>query len=240
MKSERRHELHYNELGQQLSSLLAWVKKYSNYLAWGALLAAVVVLVVVYMNRAGEKKMLERQNDFDHAVTSPDPDVRLNGLVKIADGEGDKFLTAQATQLVAEEYSSRIISGQGRASKDELKKFNDQATLYYQRLIDNFKEYPAMVAQGHFGLGKLAENRGDFDAAGAEFLAAKKSSPPDYPILLSADEAIKEVATLRQPVKFATTAPATQPASAPAATGPAGKNSATGAASPSPITKPAK
>jgi tetratricopeptide (TPR) repeat protein len=236
MKSERRHELHYNELGQYLTNLLAWVKKYANYLAWGALLVAVVVLVVVYMNRSAETKFSERQNDFEHAVAAADPDVRLNGLLKIAQGEGDKFLTAQATQLVAIEYSNRIISGQGKASKDELKKFSDQATQNYQRLIDSFKEYPAMVAQGHFGLGKLAENRGDFETAGAEFLAAKKSSPQDYPILLSADESIKELATLRQPVKFATTAPATQPASA--ATKPAEKVPATGATAPA--EKPAK
>jgi hypothetical protein len=244
MKSQRRHELQYNELGQSLTNLIAWVKKYSNFLAWGLLLAAVVVLVVVFLNRSGEKKLAERQNDFDHAVTASDPDVRLNGLMKIADEQGDKFLTARATQLVADEYSSKIIAGQGKASPEELKQFAAKAKDYYRKLIKDFTEYPSMVAQAHFGLAKLAENESDFDAAAAEFLAAKKSSPPDYPVLASAEEGLKEIATLRQEVKFATTAPATQPSSAPAATRPAAapaeKPAPAGATKPAPATERGK
>lgn len=240
MKSERRHELQYNELGQQLTGLMAWVKKNSTFIAWGALLAAVVVLVVVFLHRSNEKKFVERQNDFDHAITAVDPDVRLNGLIKIADEEGDKFITARATQLVADEYSSKIISGQGKATPEELKQFNAKAKDYYQRLVEKFKEFPSMVAQAHFGLAKLAENAGDFDTARAEFKAVKESSPAGYPILASAEQGLKEVDTLRQEVKFATTAPATQPSSAPAATGPAAapapKTPATGAAKATPAT----
>jgi len=236
MKSQRRHELQYNELGQSLTNLIAWVKKYSNFLAWGALLAAVVVLVVVFLNRSNEKKLAERQNDFDHAVTASDPDVRLNGLIKIADEQGDKFLTARATQLVADEYSSKIISGQGKATPEELKQFSAKAKDYYHGVINNFQEYPSMVAQAHFGLAKLAENAGDFDTASVEFRAAKDVSPAGYPILAAADEGLKGLATLRQEVKFATTAPATQPSTAPAptrpASAPAEKHPAAGATKP--------
>ena len=101
-----------------------------------------------------------------------------------------------------------------------------------------------MAAQAHFGLAKLAENRGDFDTAGKEFLAAKNASPSNYPILGAADQGINEIATLRQKVNFATTAPATQPASAPAATHPATvpaeKLPTTGAAATAPATERAK
>ena len=244
MKSQRRHELHYNELGQSLANLLEWAKKYSNYLAWGALLAAVVVLVAVLVNRSRNKTLMERQNDYDRAITASDPEVRLTSLAKIADEPGDEFITIQATERVADEYANRIISGQGKASPDKLKEFAYQAKQYYQRLIDKAKEYPAMAAEGHFGLAKLAENDGNFEGADAEYREARKVSPPNYPILAFADEAIKKLALLRQNVNFATTAPATQPASAPAATrpatAPAGKTPATGATAPSPATKPAK
>ncbi len=244
MKSQRRHELHYNELGQTLANLLEWAKKYGNYLAWGALLASVVVLVAVFVNRSRDKALQERQNDFDRAVANQDPDVRLNGLAKIADEDGDKFITARATELVADEYASRIISGQGKASTEKLQEFSDRAKQYYQRLIDNFNEYPALAAEGHFGLAKLAENRGDFDTASVEYLAAKKASPPDYPIWFRADEGLRELDKLRQKVSFATTAPATQPASAPAATrpatSPAEKPPARGATQPAPASERAK
>ncbi len=45
MKSQRRHELQYNILDQKLTDLLAWLKKYSTYIAWGVTLVVVAVAI---------------------------------------------------------------------------------------------------------------------------------------------------------------------------------------------------
>ena len=139
MKSQRRHELQYNILDQKLTDLLAWLKKYSTYIAWGVTLVVVAVAITFIVRNSSEKKRLAGQGDYDQALRISDDDARLAALRKIADEEGDPFITAQATEKVAEEYARRINASEGRSSNEDLLKLNDLAKEYYQRVASNFE-----------------------------------------------------------------------------------------------------
>jgi hypothetical protein len=244
MKSERRHELQHNVLDQKLSDVLDVLKKYGNYLAWGVLLVAVVVLLVVWVRQSRAKEQAALQIKFDTAMTElqKEPDARLNQLTELTNQDRDKFIAVQASLAVADEYADRIAAGTGRIADKDLKDYAVKAGEYYSRVVNAYADFPAQVAKAHIGLAKLAENAGDFDQAGKEYSLATKACPAQNPIVLLANEGLQRLATLKQPVKMATTAPATQPASAPAsraaATTPPGATAP--AKSAAPAGKPAK
>jgi hypothetical protein len=242
MKSERRHELQYNMLDQKLSALLAWTKKNANHISWGVLLIVAVVAIGVLWHNSSQNKLSARGNEYDQAVKNTDPDMRLNSLIKISQEEGDRLITVEATQQVGDEYSKRITAGQGKASVDDLKKLNDSAAGYYQRVIDNFKDYPAFESKAHYGMAKLAENRRDFDQAAKEYQLARSACPQGSPLMEDITSGSNNLPTLRlQTVKFATTAPA-KPVTTEPASGPATKPATFPASAPAtvPAAKPGK
>jgi hypothetical protein len=244
MKSERRHELQYNELSQRLRALLAWAKKNANYLSWAMLLVAVAVAISFFLVNSHRNKLAARVSEFDRAKVEVDPEVRMNNLTKVANEEGgDRMITAEATLAVANEWANRVNLGQGKASKEQIEEYNKNAATYYQRVVDNFsKEFPAIATGAHIGLAKVAENRRDFDQAAAQYLKAKAICPKGSGLTYDIEAGAKNIATIRLPVEFATTAPAkpvtTAPASKPASK-PATTRSATQPES-APATKPVK
>jgi hypothetical protein len=239
MKSERRHELQYNELSHQITSLVAWAKRNGNYLAWGALLIAAVAAIGSVMWNSHRGKLVARENEYNMAMKNADPEVRLSSLTKISQEEGDKLITVEATLAVADEWANRVVSGQGKASAEQIAEYNKSAAACYQLVIDNFqKDFPAMATKAHIGLAKLAENRRDFVQAAAQYQQAKATCPQGNPLMIDIKAGTDNIETIRLAgaVQFATTAPAKPVTTAPAS-GPASKPALPAT---TPATKPAK
>lgn len=217
MKTERRHELGHNELAQKLKDLVAGIKKYGNYITLGIFLIALVVLIIVYATNRAANNRAKVQNDFELAMLAVDPQEKMVQLKGVAAQDTDKRVAAMANIALGNEYLSRYIASAGKGSDADRKEYLTQANESYQKVIANYVNFPDQAAQAHFGLARLAEDRGDLDAAAAEYAKAMSTAQTDNPIIKIAEIAKNNVAQIKSPVKMATTAPATQPTTGPVA-----------------------
>lgn len=217
MKTERRHELGHNELAQKLKDLVAGIKRYGNYITLGIFLIALIVLIIVYATNRAANNRAKVQNSFEQAMQAEKPDDKMAQLKEVAAQDTDKRVAAMANIAMGNEYLSRYITSFGKGSDADRKEYLTKANDCYQKVVANYFNFADQAAQAHFGLARLAEDRGDYDAAKAEYAKAMSTAPADDPIIKIAEIAKNHVAEIKNPVKMATTAPATQPTTGPAA-----------------------
>lgn len=205
MKSERRHELQTNVLGQ-------FINRYANALSWGALGVAVVLLAAALWYRHSTKQEEQYQTEFSRLILLPQtdmkPEERIDNLKDLLNRDDNDARKAAVAYELGKEYSTRMLI----APDVDKKSIAEQARKYYGEVISKYGKQSLIVAKAHLGLAKLAENDGDFEAAKAQYQAAMDlTSVSDYPVAQLAKEARDAMEQYRQPVEFATTAPSTQP-----------------------------
>lgn len=224
MKSTRRHDLKQNVLAAELARGVQFFKKRGTYIAWGVLIAALIIFAVVYIrsrkisaegNVQTRFRQLTRYADNPGlAQESPEAsaDSVLAGFKELAQQDTDERIAALSTVRVGEIYAQRAFVA-GMTDKAAQEGFLDDAADYYRRAISNFPDQVPAVARAHLGLAQLAQSRGDLDAARKEYKAvAAMGRPAPANMVELAAESIKKLDELDlRP--FATTAPsrATKP-----------------------------
>jgi hypothetical protein len=225
MKAQRRHELQRNALEVEIRNLWEFLRRRGNYLAWGALgVAAIVLAVVWYVKRSGSDAEAT-QAKFVRCTYLPISEERTQGLSEVAAKTSHPFWASQATVQLGYDLATILAQRWPDMSDAERLELRGQAESYYKRTISDFPKEPLAAAKAHYGLGKLAESWGDLDQARAEYDGILREAQTadglkDQPIVFLANDALTKLPLLRGDVYMPASAPATGPATWPA-TGPA-------------------
>jgi len=220
MKAKRRHELHENVLGAELTQVIDFFRRRGALIAWGLLIAALIVLVVFYARDKSRKKAFERRSQLDKALMDANltPTERI-GILKDLSAKND-LIAARATLALGDMFARRMAVTGPDADPAAWRTLGDQAAAYYRDAIARFGEMKVQVAKAHLGLAVLAENRRDFEAARSEYeIVANDEGLAGQPVAELAREGLAGLKLLAEgEVRMATTAPAepaTQPATQP-------------------------
>jgi len=254
MKSQRRHELQENALATELGQMKEFFARYGNWVLTGLAVVVFIFLAVwywhtrsqtsaanewaTYENLKNNRTMLEKERDPQ--------------LVELINTSKNPAIAAGAALLHAEDLTDRyaffLSEPQLLRSAPELK---TTALQYYQLVIDRYSDMKPFVARAYLGIGKLAENDGEFAKARENYQQVLSLVNNAYSTAAEAQRRLQHVGSLvpstasapssqpaedavdnwAVPVKFATTAPVSATAlvppaaaaSAPAASAPAAK-----------------
>jgi len=218
MKSERRHELHQNDLAQWLGKVADWAKKHINQLTAVVLGVAVIFVAWVWISRHLSSRQDEVYENYRDALMQSDSTSdQISRLEKVADQDRNKFLAAAANLNLGDLYAVQVTIGSGKVDSDQNKESLAKATAYYKTVIDKYSDQKPMVAMAYVGLGTLAEDAAKWDEAKAMYEKAQSTAPEGYPVLYRAKQALARLDQVKVPVILATTMPSTQPESAPSA-----------------------
>jgi tetratricopeptide (TPR) repeat protein len=213
MKSRRRHELKESSLVTGWRSAAAFVKRNNTRIAAVLFAGVVIAAIAVYaVNRSRQARNL-RQMEFDALIAAAEdpPKEWLERMKALADQDGDERLAALACVAVGDEYASRIGGAGGASSSSD-------AAAYYNRALEQFPEQHVAAGRARYGLAKLAEDRGDLQAAREAYDAVLNSpqlaGQPVVELAKMAKERLEEIAS---PVEMVAARPeppaaATQPA----------------------------
>ena len=229
MKAQRRHELQRNALEVEILKLWEFLRRKGNYLAWGALgVAAVVLAAVWYVKRSGSDAETV-QALFTRCALMPPSEQREQGLQTVASSRSQPFWASLADVELANDVALRLVTqwpGIGEAERMDLRR---QAETYYQKAISEFPKEELAVAKAHYGLGKLAEDWGELEKARVEYEEVLRAGTTaeilkGQPILYVAQDARTKLplyqGTVNMPTSAAASGPSSEPASGPSS-GPA-------------------
>jgi hypothetical protein len=166
----------------------------------------------------------------DPALT---PQARKDLLKSLAEQDDEERIAAMSAVKLGDIYIAEMTVAGPTVDPLKWKQLGDEAGRWYRVATDSFGDEKLAAAKAHFGLGKLAENRGDFETARVEYQAVLRIAElSGQDVLKRAERSMSRLELLGTPVMMATTAPAlkseTQPTTALAsqpttspATGPA-------------------
>jgi len=221
MKARRRHELHENLLAAELKKAAASFRKYGTYVAWGVLIVALTVLVVVYSRSKSRQRTTQIQSRYDRLVSSQfspqaNLDQLLSGFKGLIEQDADPRIAANACAYTGALYARQAAAGPGSSPAVLLESPREEARRYYERTIEEFPDQSEAVARARLGLAKLAEGQGEFDEAKKQYrMIVQMDEMRGRPIRYEASAALDRLDALSTPVRMASTAPSTE---APTAT----------------------
>jgi len=232
MKTARRHELHTNELSQQIEEMLSYAQQHG----WRILTAVVAVVVVVggiYAFVSSRRNAVS--NAWAEYVRGPagsSPIEQISFYKDLAAQEVEPMLTAaslfRAGQLALGESSKPTNSETQRSD------YAKQADDFYKQVCDRFPELIVPASNARLALGIVLENRGDYGGArGIYEKLANDGRLKEYPAGLQALYRMKNLTGWEPAITFPPPPP--PPASAPAS----GSASAESAAKMAAETQPA-
>lgn len=216
MKAQRRHELQQNVLDAKLANGAQFLKKHSNKISLAILVIAVLVFAVVYMIRSQTSAKARVQAEFEAVMANPGlgVDERAKRLADLAAQSTDEFIAAMAWVTLGNDSAAKAVLSAGRGSEDARRQFQ-LARDYYGKAA-GYREHPLPVAMAHLGLAKLAEGQGDLARAREEYQrVVAMTQLADQPVVARAQESLKQLDTIKDPVVMATTVPAEESASQP-------------------------
>jgi len=250
MKTERRHELKHNSLDAELVKVLDYLKKHAKGISLTILgiVAAISVATVVIRNRA--HAISAPRAHYDHLktlniFTTEGRTAALKGFEELADQDGNEQVAALACVEAGDICVRQQMTG------DPAPGSRDRARKHYQRVVNEFGDFPLATGRAYLGLARLAEGDGKFAAAREHYqrvvgLGARTS----VLAVNAAKKGLAALSDLEKPIRLATTRPVipiiepdpptTQPATAPS-TAPATAPTTQPATAPStaPTTRPA-
>jgi hypothetical protein len=213
MKSERRHALQTNTLAQGIGALPLFWHKYGTKVLLALVAVLAVVLFVKFQMRSAQQARetageaygtalaaigtlprvpAEQRREFqDQANTAIDTvlenakDGALKAEALFARGELN-WLVATLSDPSPTTAGATQPSAKSQQSRDELL---DKARQAYEAAIGTSGAKPLTVTSARFGLANIAEERGQWDAARAEYENILNDA--------NAAQAFKEQATLR-------------------------------------------
>jgi len=219
MKAQRRHELQHNVLDAELVKIIDFIKKHGKAILTAVLVVILAICVIWYAVSRHAERVSRPRRDYDRLKAMPvrgpeDLAVLLAGFEELADQSGNRDVAALACVDAADLCVTRRVAGE--AGPDALQK----AKGYYDRVLAEFSDIDAVPSRAYLGLARLAEGRGDMDAAAQNY--RKVVELGDKASHVASDLAKARLAALdglEDPVRLATTRPVvpeTQPATAPA------------------------
>jgi len=219
MKSERRHELQQNVLETEIVRFRDFLRRRGNLLAWVALGIAAVVLGSVYFVKKSRSETAELQSRFERLMLlSPGDPQRTSGLEDLAGKTSYPLWAAASRVALGDDQATKLRQQWFRLSDADRASLRSQAQGTYAQVIADFPREDAAVAKAHLGLGKLAEDTGDLDAARKEYgeIDKMKGSLAGQPVLTLAQNAMNRLSLFRGTVYMPSSAPASGPSSRPA------------------------
>lgn len=227
MKSQRRHELQHNVLDAELAKGVDFFKKHLTQIGWVLIIGALIIMVVFYNKSQRQRRATDLQSQFDQlaAIMPPSNDEEIvqatAGWKDLAGQEKDRAIAADANVYLGSIYARVAVSGQRSTLILAGESPSQQSQMYYTTVVSNFPDQPQAVAKALLGLGRLAEDSNDLEAARAKFQAVlDMPEAKGFPVAETARNALNRIEASSSPVHFATTAPVepaeTQPATQPA------------------------
>ncbi len=211
MKSKRRHELQQNTLDAELGKVVGWLKTHATKLALAALIVAVVILGVTLYKRQTRTALAEVHAQYDklrNAEMAPDEEMDdvINGLRSLGKQEIVPWIAADATVRVGNIYLSRMTLAE---QPDVRQNHAAQAAQAYQQVLTDWSNQPGAVGAAHVGLARVAEGKGDYDAARQHYEKVVENPSLDgFPIVDIARKSLREISGWKQQVQLAATLPA--------------------------------
>ncbi|MCD4824302.1 MAG: hypothetical protein K8S55_06825 [Phycisphaerae bacterium] len=196
MKSQRRHELQHNTLDAELSRIGSFFKRNAIRLSWVVLIIAIVALGWVFLNRHADAQQAEVQGEFDRfksQATLPGPvsDEVINGLRQLSGQDTNERIAAGSLLELGRIFANMVLNAPDKKQRDDAL---SQSRKNYEKIVSEYGKYPVLVGTAKLGLGKLAENQGDFKAARKYYQAVMKMSELEgYPVLAQARDADKKL-----------------------------------------------
>ncbi|MHC4295177.1 MAG: hypothetical protein ACYSTL_06290, partial [Planctomycetota bacterium] len=167
MKAKRRHELQENVLSSEIVKVAQFFRKRGGAVAWGVLVAGLILFVIFYARQRAAEADAQLREQFARAVsdmTLAPPD-RVRMLLELLKQEDNRVLAARAGIHLANEHLRQINTAGPSAEPAEISRMTEMAIAVYRQVIQRFPDMKLPTAQAHLGLGKIAENKGLFDAA---------------------------------------------------------------------------
>jgi hypothetical protein len=241
MKAERRHELKANSLSQSLLLFPEKVKQYQSQISLVVILIALAIVLVRYRMNAAEQRLADAQTSLSiasedlHRLETLAPR-DLQTLVKVREEYYSEGLQQADDALQKAPDSQPILKAQalvlkgdfnfnmanfpelpGAATEPSLRPAESEEILLtnasdaYNEVLQSYASEKLQVTAAHFGLAAVAENRGDWDAAKAQYQAIIDGNA-EAPFKTLAAGRLSLIPQLMTPV--AMDLPATQPTAA--------------------------
>ncbi len=224
MKSTRRHQLKENVLAHEIQELKAFFSKYGGWIA-GALLVVGILVVVYVQYRAKQRKILDDQRQQSVVLKEgggADRGERLKGFMDSAAAAKDTLSAASSTVWVGDLYSQELVDEYPAMDSEKATEARANAEKYYRMAIAGYPELKPVVAKAHLGLGILAENSGDKEAARAEYAKAAQLVGPGAKAAAERQANLdKWFAAAKLPAEAVSTRPAAESETQPATSLPA-------------------
>jgi tetratricopeptide (TPR) repeat protein len=219
MKATRRQELKHNELADQLQQVYAYIQEKSQLITV-VLVAAVVALAAAWYWRASSQARQAEgwQTMLILLATSKqqDPQV-LDKMEQVATSYSDAQLKAMAWSQLGNRLAGEAAMAESPQTAQEYIK---KAEAAFQAVLSQTPDQAYAVAIAQLGLGGIAADRGDFDAAKRYYETVGNNErlkgtpfPGQASDALTALEAARKMPPLAAASRPAETAvPSTQPA----------------------------
>lgn len=225
MKTERRRELHTNELSQQIEQLSDYVRQNANrLLAVGSVVIVLVVAVAWYV-RSAQAKLMDGWATLSDATLAADPDTAINRYRSVAGETANADLIIAAWLRIGETAMNRLITpatAKEATDSSAAARENWRATAQeaFEKVVQLAGARQANArGQALMMLGVLAEDRGQFEKAREYYQKIiEQKEFAATPLPMQAEYRIAGLARWSEPVTFppaAITVPS--PEAAPAA-----------------------
>lgn len=254
MKAEERHKLKTNELAEKLAEAPEWLKKNWSQLVGGAMmLVAVAMLAHWWFNSrllAQKEHAVELQQQIvkveklqqaavgaaqDPGKDTPAPLVGYDvtdsaqAMGRLAQKAGKSPVGMAAVLAQAQTFRSQVIYSSQPMTSEQKNQSLDQAMALYHQVLQDYPKNAMAVGQARLGLGLIAEERGQWDAARKEYqqlIAAKDLMagtvwPAQAQARLKVLEDVKDVIEFPKAVAVPAAAPAVTEAAPASAETPA-------------------
>jgi tetratricopeptide (TPR) repeat protein len=219
MKATRRQELKHNELADRLQQVSAYVQEKSQAIII-VLVAVVVVLAATwYWRTSAQARQAEGWQTMLILLSTSkqeDPQV-LDKMEQVATSYSDKRLKAMAWAQLGNRLTAEAAMAESPQVAQEYVK---KAETAFQNVLNQTSDQAYAVAIAQLGLGSIAADRRDFDAAKRYYEMVGNNEqlkctpfPGQASAALTALETARQMPPLAAAVPPADTAvPSTQPA----------------------------
>lgn len=219
MKTARRHELHTNELSQQIDEMLSYTQQH-GWRILTAIVAVVVVVVAIYAFVTSRRGAVE--NGWAAYMKGPAGSTTAEQIAfykDLADQDIEPMLTAASLFRAGQAALGESIKPtNGDSQRSDLL---TQADGFYSQVTSRYSNLIVPASNARLAIGVVFENRGDF--AKAKDVYEKLTSDAKlktYPAGIQAVYRLKNLTAWEPTITFPPPPPppASAPASAPAVT----------------------
>ncbi|MBN2211314.1 MAG: hypothetical protein JW709_07955 [Sedimentisphaerales bacterium] len=196
MKSEERHKLKTNELADSLVSLREWVKNNASQIVGGVMIIAAIIIAVQWWfntrvqgtqhnavnlqqqimnverlqwNAVAQAQDPEAEKNAALLTTGYNVQAEVDSLKQLAKKGAKAGLGATALLAEADALRSRLLYSTEPMDAAEKEDILSQTAQIYEQVLKQAPDMAMAVGQAHVGLGLIAEDRGDIEAARQQY-----------------------------------------------------------------------